>query len=162
MFCVSLQIVVLLCCKMHLCCLLAAHDARVQFCLFSQNLYSMFLLFSANSEMYTKHQMMQNPANIYICHFLKKSIFFHSVCTVLEIYSVPICDTNSKQTYHVEFLAKLCLQRRQFSVKNLKSVSFSSDGSNTILLYIKRNRTSFFEHRTNSNMFIYLRSNSNT
>ena len=32
---------------------------------------------------------------------------------------------------------------------------FTSDGSNTILSNIDRTRTSFFEHRTNSNVFIY-------
>ena len=37
-----------------------------------------------------------------------------------------------------------------------------SDGSNTILSNIERTRTSFFEHRTNSNVFIYWWSNSNT
>ena len=37
-----------------------------------------------------------------------------------------------------------------------------SDGSNTILSNIDRTRTSFFEHRTNSNVFIYWWSNSNT
>ena len=42
------------------------------------------------------------------------------------------------------------------------STSFSSDGSNTILSNIDRTRTSFFEHRTNSNMFICWWSNSNT
>ena len=39
---------------------------------------------------------------------------------------------------------------------------FHSDGSNTILSNIDRTRTSFFEHRTNSNMFICWWSNSNT
>ena len=38
----------------------------------------------------------------------------------------------------------------------------SSDGSNTILSNIDRTRTSYFEHRTNSNMFICWWSNSNT
>ena len=38
----------------------------------------------------------------------------------------------------------------------------SSDVSNTILSIIKQTQTSFFEHRTNSNMFIYWRSNLNT
>ena len=37
-----------------------------------------------------------------------------------------------------------------------------SDGSNTILSNIERTRTLFFEHRTNSNVFIYWWSNSNT
>ena len=37
-----------------------------------------------------------------------------------------------------------------------------SDGSNTILSNIERTWTSFFEHRTNSNVFIYWWSNSNT
>ena len=37
-----------------------------------------------------------------------------------------------------------------------------SDGSNTILLNIDQTRTSFFEHRTNSNVSISLWSNSNT
>ena len=40
--------------------------------------------------------------------------------------------------------------------------SHTSDGSNTILSNIDRTRTSFFEHRTNSNVFIYWWSNSNT
>ena len=35
-------------------------------------------------------------------------------------------------------------------------------GSNTISLNIERTRTSFFEHRTNSNVFIYWWLNSNT
>ena len=38
----------------------------------------------------------------------------------------------------------------------------SSDGSNTILSNIERTRTSFFKHRTNSTVFIYWYSNSNT
>ena len=37
-----------------------------------------------------------------------------------------------------------------------------SDGSNTILSNIERTRTSFFEHRKNTNVFIYWWSNSNT
>ena len=37
-----------------------------------------------------------------------------------------------------------------------------SDGSNTILSNIERTRTSFFQHQTNSNVFICWRSNSNT
>ena len=38
----------------------------------------------------------------------------------------------------------------------------TSDGSNTILSNIDRTRTSFFEHQTNSNVFICWWSNSNT
>ena len=38
----------------------------------------------------------------------------------------------------------------------------NSDGSNTILSNIERTLTSFFEHRTNSNVFIYWWSNSKT
>ena len=44
----------------------------------------------------------------------------------------------------------------------LHSVKIISDGSNTILSNIDRTRTSFFEHRTNSNVFICWWSNSNT
>ena len=38
---------------------------------------------------------------------------------------------------------------------------WNSDGSNTISSNIKQTRTSFFKHRTNSNMFIYCLSNLN-
>ena len=40
--------------------------------------------------------------------------------------------------------------------------AFFSDGSNNILSNIEQTRTSFFEHRTNLNVFIYWWSNSNT
>ena len=40
--------------------------------------------------------------------------------------------------------------------------TWSSDGSNNILSNIEQTRTSFFEHRTNSNLFIHWWSNSNT
>ena len=43
-----------------------------------------------------------------------------------------------------------------------KFLLFCSDELNTILSNIERTRTSFFEHRTNSNVFIYWRLNSNT
>ena len=43
-----------------------------------------------------------------------------------------------------------------------RSFSTTSDGSNTILSNIKWTRTSFLEHRTNTNVVIYLWLNSNT
>ena len=55
------------------------------------------------------------------------------------------------------------LKRFWFDRKTIQTPFMEiSDESNTILSYIERTRTSFFEHRTNSNMFIYWWSNSNT
>ena len=48
-----------------------------------------------------------------------------------------------------------------FVVKDSLLSLSCSDGWNTILSNIKRTRTSFFKHRTNSDMFIYWWSNSN-
>ena len=44
---------------------------------------------------------------------------------------------------------------KQANVYSFPKGTVSSDGSNTILSNIDRTRTSFFEHRTNSNVFIY-------
>ena len=49
----------------------------------------------------------------------------------------------------------------QAKFHSLKSIT-NSDGSNTIFSNIERTRTPFFEHWTNSNLFIYWWSDSNT
>ena len=55
----------------------------------------------------------------------------------------------------VRFCSTYCYSLFRYIVR-------TSDGSNTILMTIKRTRISFFEHRTNSNVFIYWWSNLNT
>ena len=82
-----------------------------------------------------------------------RSFIWRKTCVgvVISFFSIDVT-----VTFITESLAKWF--RRNFFHFLFKD----SDGSNTILSNIDRTRTSFFEHRTNSNVFIYWWSNSNT
>ena len=53
------------------------------------------------------------------------------------------------------------IKKKTFYLTSIYKTVSSKDGSNTILSNTKQSQTSFFEHRTNSNVFIYWWSNSN-
>ena len=77
---------------------------------------------------------------------------------------VDICSQNFRTPLHnavengqleiVKILLKYNANVNATDIKDFTPLQIASDGSNTILSNIDRTRTSFFEHRTNSNMFI--------
>ena len=79
----------------------------------------------------------------------------HNLVSTKNVFSVSV--DNFCFMINTENVLKILPYLSTFfsSPDKTPSSKLCSDGSNAILSNIDRTRTSFFEHRTNSNVFIY-------